>query len=33
LKMNDLDYCNSKFDHLPRVIDSIIAQCGKATGL
>ena len=33
LKMNDLEYCNSKFDHIPKVIDSIIAFCGKATGL
>ena len=24
-KMNDLAYCNSKFDHIPRVMDQIIA--------
>ena len=22
-KMNDLAYCNAKFDHLPRVIDTV----------
>ena len=30
---NDLDYCNKKFDHLPRVIDMCIAMAGRATGL
>ena len=29
----DLDYCNKKFDHLPRVIDMCIAMAGRATGL
>ena len=33
LKMNDLAYCNVKFDHLPRVIDMVIAMGGRATGL
>ena len=32
-KMNDLAYCNSKFDHIPRVMDQIIAVCGRASGL
>ena len=30
---DDLVYCNKKFDHLPKVIDRIIASCGLATGL
>ena len=33
LKMNDLEYCNAKFGHLPKVIDHIIAVCGKASGM
>lgn len=28
-----VDYCNSKIDHLYRVIDSIILLNGKASGL
>ena len=32
-KMNDLAYCNAKFDHLPRAIDTVIAMGGRATGL
>ena len=32
-KMNDLAYCNAKFDHLHRVIDTVIAMVGRATGL
>ena len=32
-KMNDLAYCNAKFDHLPRVIDTVIAMGGRAIGL
>ena len=33
LKMNDLEYCNSKFDHIHKVVDRVIAVCGRATGL
>ena len=32
-KMNDIVYCNSKFDHLFRVVDRVIAMTGLATGL
>jgi hypothetical protein len=32
-KMNDLAYCNAKFDHLPRVIDTMIAMGKRATDL
>ena len=32
-KMNDLTYCNSKFDHLFRVVDQVIVMTGRATGL
>ena len=32
-KMNDLVYCNAKFDHLPRVINTVIAMVGRATDL
>jgi hypothetical protein len=32
-KANDLEYCNSKFNHMPRVVDQIITLCGRATGL
>jgi hypothetical protein len=32
-KMNDLAYCNAKFDHLPLVIDTVIATGGRVTGL
>ena len=32
-KMNDLDYCKKKFTHMNKVIDTIIAYCGRATGL
>ena len=32
-KENDLEYCNKKFDHLPKVIDMCIAMAGAATGL
>jgi hypothetical protein len=32
-KMNDLVFCNSKFDHLYRVVDRVIAMTGRATGL
>jgi hypothetical protein len=44
-KANDLNYCNAKFDHiarvffffffpnLARVLEQIIAVCGRATGL
>jgi hypothetical protein len=31
--MDDLVYCNKKFDHLDRVIDMCIAMAGRATGL
>jgi hypothetical protein len=31
-KMNDLAYYNTKFDHLPRVIDTVIAMGRRATG-
>ena len=31
-KMNDLAYCNAKFDHLPRVIDTVIAMGGSSGG-
>ena len=31
-KMNDLAYCNTKFDNFSRVIDTVIAIGGKATG-
>ena len=33
LKMNDVPYCNSKFDHLYKVVDNVIALSGRATGL
>ena len=34
LHMNDLEYCNKKFDHLQKkVIDHVIALCGRPTGL
>ena len=33
LKMNDLEYCYSKFDHIHKVVDRVIAVCGRATGL
>ncbi len=32
-RMNDIVYCNSKFDHLYRVVDQVIAMTGRATGL
>ncbi len=32
-KMEDLAYCNAKFDHLYKVIDRVIAMGGRATGL
>ena len=32
-KLEDLEYCKKKFDHLQRVIDMIIALCGRATGM
>ena len=32
IKMNDLAYCNAKFDHILEVIDQIITACGRATG-
>ena len=32
-KANDLEYCNSKFNHMPRLVDQIIALCGRVTGL
>ncbi len=32
-KMNDLGYCNAKFDHITRVRDRVIAMGGRATGL
>ena len=28
-KMNDLAYCNAKLDHLPLVIDTVIATGGR----
>ena len=31
--MNDLPYCNAKFDHLYKVVDRVIAFTGKASGL
>ena len=33
LKMENLPYCNSKFNHLYKVVDRTIAVCGRATGL
>jgi len=33
LKMNDLPYCNAKFNHLHKVVDQIKTVCGRATGL
>ena len=33
MKMNDIGYCNSKFDHITKVVDSVIDLCGRATGL
>ena len=32
-KMNDLTYCNKKFDHIYRVVDRVIAFSGGASGL
>ena len=32
-KMDDVAYCSAKFDHIPRVIDRVIAMGGLATGL
>ena len=32
-KMNDLAYCNAKFDHFLRVIDTVIAMGERATDL
>ena len=32
-RMNDLPYCNSKFDHMYRVVDRVIAMTGRASGL
>ena len=31
--MNDLTYCNKKFDHLYRVVDRVVAFAGRASGL
>ena len=31
--MHDIAYCNSKFDHLYKVEDRVIAFTGRATGL
>jgi hypothetical protein len=31
--MNDIGYCNSKFDHIYKVVDRVIAFTGRATGL
>jgi hypothetical protein len=32
-KMNDLAYCNKKFDHIYKVIDRVVAFTGRASGL
>ena len=31
--MHDIAYCISKFDHLYKVVDRVIAFSGRATGL
>ncbi len=31
--MNDIGYWNSKFDHIYKVVDRVIAFTGRATGL
>ena len=31
--MHDIAYCNSKVDHLYKVLDRVIAFSGRATGL
>ena len=31
--MQDIAYCNSKFDHLYKAVDRVIAFTGRATGL
>ena len=31
--MHDIAYCNSKFDHLYKAVDRVIAFTGRATGL
>ena len=33
LRMDDLAYCNAKFDHFPRIIDRIITFYGHPSSL